>query len=226
MSTEHTDVAAYALDLLDPPDRQKFETHLAGCESCAAELAEFASMARLFDGVDPIEADDPAPDESAVVDLVSRQAAIRRRTGRRRGWLAAAACAVLLAGGGAAGALLAPGSTVPAATVQLTGELHRATNPAQGGITGVVGLVSHPWGTQVVLKLSRVRGPLQCQLIAVSKTGERRVMMGWLVPAAGYGVRGHPADLLIEGGTSISSGDLKAIQIQVVGGPTLLTIPI
>ena len=33
--SEHTDVAAYALGLLDPADRQAFEEHLAGCPGCA-----------------------------------------------------------------------------------------------------------------------------------------------------------------------------------------------
>jgi hypothetical protein len=77
-----------------------------------------------------------------------------------------------------------------------------------------------------VLKLGHVRGPLKCQLIAVSKTGLRRVMVGWLVPAVGYGVPGHPGDLLIEGGTWIKSSQLSSIEIQVLDGPTLLTIPV
>jgi anti-sigma factor RsiW len=40
MSSEHTDVGAYALGLLEPEDRRAFEEHLAGCPACAAELAE------------------------------------------------------------------------------------------------------------------------------------------------------------------------------------------
>jgi hypothetical protein len=71
-----------------------------------------------------------------------------------------------------------------------------------------------------------VRGPLDCELIAVSKSGERRVMMGWLVPAAGYGVPGHPAHLLIQGGTSIDLPNLSKIEVEVVHGATLLTIPV
>jgi hypothetical protein len=224
VSIEHTDVAAYSLGLLDQKDREDFEAHLAGCQECAAELSEFSAMAQLFAGLGPVsvEADEPA--ESAVADLVTRRAAAQRRHTRQRAWLAAAASIALLAGGGAAGLGLAPHQVSPA-VAQVTGQRHTATNLASK-LRGVVGLVSKPWGTQVTLQLSRVRGPLDCELIAVSNEGLRRVLVGWLVPAPGYGVLGHPAPLVIVGGTSIPRQDLSEIQIQVVHGPTLLTIPI
>jgi Putative zinc-finger len=226
MNIEHTDVAAYALGLLDARDREDFEAHLADCESCASELAEFAAMADLFADATRIETDDDGPDEAAVVDLLSRRAVLSRRKNIQRGWLAAVACLVLLAGGAVAGAAAAPRHTSIIDELRLSGAKHHATNLAQGGITGTVGLVSHPWGTEVILKLSRVRGPLDCELIAIAKSGEQRVLMGWLVPATGYGVPGHPADLLIEGGTSIPINELASIKIQVVHGATLLNIPV
>ena len=34
------DAAAYALGVLDPGERAAFETHLAGCAECAAEVRE------------------------------------------------------------------------------------------------------------------------------------------------------------------------------------------
>lgn len=232
MSFEHTDVAAYSLGLLEPTDKLDFEAHLAQCGSCAAELAEFSAMADLFDGIGKPElaADEPddtaIPDETAIADLVSRRARAQGRRIRQRAVLAVAACLVLLAIGIATGAFALPRSSSPAASGPLlTGVLHKATNSATG-ITGTVGLVSKPWGTQVTLELGRVKGPLDCELIAVSKTGEQRVMVGWLVPAAGYGVPGHPADLLIEGGTSINVNDLASIKVDVVHGSTLLTIPV
>lgn len=222
MSVEHTDIAAYSLGLLDAREQQEFEAHLAGCDICAAELAEFAAMADLFVGVDQAQIEPVEPDESAVIDLLSRRAAMQRKRNRQRGWLAAAACLVLLAGGVLAGSAV---GHRPSAAVALVGTEHQATNPASG-IKGVVGLTSHPWGTQVILQLSHLRGPLECDLIAVSKSGQQRIMVGWLVPATGYGVPSNPADLLIEGGTSLQVTELASIKIQVVGGPTLLTIPV
>jgi hypothetical protein len=233
VSVQHTDVAAYALGLLSEEDRQEFEAHLASCEACAAELGEFAAMADLFADLDPVEVATPEPDPVAVADLLSRRAAIERRRNRQRRLLAAAACLVLLAIGIGAGAAIRSPKNVLTPQVQLTGVLHTATSPVTG-VTGTVGLVTQPWGTEAVLKLGhvrpplvgRVRKPLKCELIAVSKTGLRRVMAGWLVPAAGYGVPGHPADLLIEGGTWIKSSQLSSLEIQVLHGPTLLTIPV
>ena len=76
----------------------------------------------------------------------------------------------------------------------------------------------------------RYRVPLMSyvlrQLVAVSKAGERRVVMGWLVPAPGDGVPGHPAHLVIQGGTSIPRADLARVDVDVVNGRTLVTIPV
>ena len=91
-------------------------------------------------------------------------------------------------------------------------------------MAGTVGLVTKAWGTQVTLDLSKVHGPVECELVAVSKTGERRVVMGWLVPAPGDGVPGHPAHLVIQGGTSIPRNDLARVDVDVVNGRTLLSI--
>ncbi len=223
MSIEHFDVAAYSLGLLDDRDREDFEAHLAQCPTCPAELAEFAAMADLFAGIGPVEPTAEGPDEAAIVSLVSRRARAARRRSRQWAGLAVAASLALLAGGIAVGIAAAPGQPAPA--VALTGKIFRATNETTH-ISGAVGLLSKPWGTQVTLKLANVRGPLDCQLVAVSTSGVRRVLVGWLVPPAGYGVPGHPADLLILGGTSIFKQDLSRIEIQVVHGPTLLTIPV
>jgi Putative zinc-finger len=225
VSVEHTDVAAYSLGLLEERDREDFEAHLAQCGSCPSELADFAAMADLFAGIEPVIVENEDPDEAAVTDLVSRRAAAVRKQNRLRGLIAVAAGVVLLAGGVAAGQAVASPKAAPISGPRVTGSRHSATNPSTG-ISGTVGLVSKPWGTLITLDLSKVRGPLECQLIAVSKTGERRVMMGWLVPAAGYGVPGHPAHLLIQGGTSIDLPNLSKIEVEVVHGGTLLTIPV
>jgi hypothetical protein len=86
--------------------------------------------------------------------------------------------------------------------------------------------VAKAWGTQVTLDLSEVHGPLECQLIAVAKSGERRVVTGWLVAAPGDGVPGHPAHLVVQGGTSIPRSDLARVDVDVVNGRTLVSIPV
>jgi hypothetical protein len=224
MSTEHTDVGAYSMGLLEEQDRLEFEDHLAGCASCAAELAQLSPMARLLRGVEPVGPADE-PDQTTVTELIRRR--VTRQRSRRR-WqvaLGAAAGVVLIAGGIATGVATAPQhSSPPASAVVLTGQRHSATDPGTG-VAGTVGLVAKTWGTQVTLDLSKVRGPLECELVAVSRTGERRVVVGWLVPAAGYGVPGHPGHLVLVGGTSIPQKDLARVDVDVVNSRTLLSIP-
>ena len=221
--SEHTDVGAYSLGLLEQADREAFEAHLAGCPACAAELAELSGMAGLLGGIEPVEDPGQEPADASVTELIRRRATRQRYRTRWQGALAAAAGLVLIAGGIAVGIAAAPqGST---AGPVLQGQLHSATSTATGA-AGTVGLLTKGWGTQVTLKLSNVHGPLRCDLVAVSDTGATQVTMAWMVPVAGYGVPGHPAPLIIEGGTSIPMKDLTRIVIHVATGGTLLTIPV
>jgi hypothetical protein len=219
ISSEHVDVGAYALGLLEDQDKAAFESHLATCDICRAELSSLSPLGDLLRGLDPVAA--PGDTEPPVSLLRKRAAASRRRL-RWQVFVAAAACVVLLGGGLGVGLATAPSQVAPQG---LTGIRHSATNPANG-VVGTVGLVVKGWGTQVWLDLGGVRGPLECQLVAVSKTGERRVVTGWFVPAPGDGVPGHPAHLLVQGGTSIAMPDLARFEVTVVSGGTLLTIPV
>jgi hypothetical protein len=227
--SEHTEVGAYSMGLLEEQDRQAFEDHLAGCPSCATELAELSPMAALLRGVEPVPGDEPAEaevTEAKVTELIQRRITQQRHRRRWQVALGAAAGIVLIGGGIAVGTAVAPqhkGSAAP--PVAVAGQRHSATDPGTG-VTGTVGLVSKAWGTQVTLDLSKVRGPVECELVAVSKTGERRVVMGWLVPAPGDGVPGHPAHLVLQGGTSIPVNDLARVDVDVVQGGTLLSIPV
>jgi len=225
--TAHTDVGAYSMGLLEEQDQRAFEEHLAGCPACAAELAELSPMAALLKGVEPAgDGPDDGPDEAKVTDLVRRRASQQRHRRRWQAGLGAAAGIVLIGGGVGLGIAAAPQHAGPAAPpLALTGQLHSATD-LRTGAAGTVGLVAKAWGTQVTLDLSKVRGPAECELIAVSRTGERRVVMGWLVPAPGDGVPGHPAHLVIRGGTSIPRNDLARVDVDVVNGRTLVSIPV
>jgi hypothetical protein len=228
--TVHTEVGAYSMGLLDERDRRAFEDHLPGCESCAAELAELSPMAALLKGVEPVGAPAGAAERQAggadVTQLIHRRVTRQRQHRRWQVAVGAAAAVVLIGGGigvGVAAASQHGGSGAPA--VALPGQLHSATSPGTG-VAGTVGLQAKAWGTVVTLDLSKVHGPVECELVAVSRTGERRVVMGWLVPAPGDGVPGHPAHLVIQGGTSIPRNDLARVDVDVVNGRTLLSIPV
>lgn len=224
MNTEHIDVAAYALGLLEADDNAAFEAHLASCPTCHGELAEFASMKSLLSGLGPVEAPEDMAQERPVADLMRKRAEVSRRRTRWTVLAAAAASVAALGGGLGIGFAAAPGPLAPGTAV-IVGQHHSATNP-QNGVTGTVGLVTKAWGTYVTLELAHVHGPLECELIAVSKTGERRVVTGWVVAAPGDGVPGHPAPLLVQGGTSISLASLARFDVIVVNGKTLLSIPV
>ncbi|PYC87649.1 anti-sigma factor [Streptomyces tateyamensis] len=112
----HLLTGAYATDALDEPERGRFERHLAGCESCAEEVAEFAeTLSRL--GAAEAVAVPPELKRRVLAELVTvRQLApeahedadspvptdrVPRRRGRAaRQWpkLALAACLALAAG--------------------------------------------------------------------------------------------------------------------------------
>ena len=224
--TAHTDVGAYSMGLLEEQDKRAFEEHLAGCPACAAELAELSPMAALLRGVEPSDAARGEPAEAQVTELIRRRARQQRHRRRWQVALGAAAGIVLIGGGIGVGVAASPQHAGPPAQgAVLTGQLHSATDPGTGA-TGTVGLVAKAWGTQVTLDLSKVHGPADCELIAVSRTGERRVVMGWLVVAPGDGVPGHPAHLVIRGATSIPRNDLARIDVDLVNGPTLVSIPV
>ncbi len=229
--TVHTDVGAYSMGLLEERDRREFEDHLAGCPACAAEVAELSPMAALLRGVElrggePAGAADGEPAGAQVTDLLHRRARQQRHRRRWQVAVGAAAGIVLIGGGIGVGIAAAPQhGSAPEQGVALTGQLHSATDPGTG-VAGTVGLVAKAWGTQVTLDLSKVRGPAECELVAVSRTGERRVVMGWLVAAPGDGVPGHPAHLVIRGGTSIPRSDLARVDVDVVNGRTLVSIPV
>ncbi len=224
--TVHTEVGAYSMGLLDERDRRAFEDHLSGCESCAAELAELSPMAALLKGVEPVGGADRPAGGADVTQLIHRRASRQRQHRRWQVAVGAAAAVVLIGGGigvGVAAASQHGGPGAPAVVV--AGQLHSATDPGTG-VAGTVGLQAKAWGTIVTLDLSKVHGPLECEAVAVSRTGERRVVMGWLVAAPGDGVPGHPAHLVIQGGAAIPRSDLARIDIVVVNGRTLLSIPV
>lgn len=57
MDEIHDLTAGYALDALDPPEREAYEAHLAGCERCQEELASFWEVT----GALAVGAGGPAP---------------------------------------------------------------------------------------------------------------------------------------------------------------------
>lgn len=236
---QHTDVGAYALGLLEEDDRRSFEAHLAVCEFCIVELADFSGMRELFSGVHPPD-EGPAdyyaaPDTENVVELLSRRQAADRRSRANRALLGIAAGIALLAGGVTAGATMAPQeqpaskpqaqTARPSETSPLgSGERVSATDPRTKA-SGTVAMLSKGWGTDIILELSHVRGPQECRLIAVTRKGKGQVVTAWSVPKKGYGLPGSPAPLIVHGGTALERQEISHFEVRLKNGRKLLTVP-
>ncbi|MGC5009996.1 anti-sigma factor family protein [Streptosporangium sp. DT93] len=230
---EHTDVGAYALGLLEEDDRVAFSAHLRTCAVCAVELRELSGVADALGGVGRLRNGGAAPSggrRAEVIDLPRRHRATGRRARRGTFVVGAAAAVTLFAGGVAAGAALSgedAGIPTGHSTHGPAEDAYRRGVPVAGtGTGGVIGglvIETKGWGTHAVLELGGVTGPLECELIAVSLTGERRVVTGWAVPERGYGVPGSPDPLYVHGGVAWDPAGIARFEVRTTGGDTLLT---
>jgi len=105
----------------------------------------------------------------------------------------------------------------------ISGEQFEGTNPTTG-VNAKLGLESKVWGTQVDMELSRIRGPLNAILVAVSKSGTAATAMTWTVPATGYGTAEQPDPLKLQGGTAIQRNEIYRFEVRTWDGSTLLVI--
>ncbi|MEU0990865.1 hypothetical protein [Streptomyces sp. NPDC005953] len=222
----HQDVAAYALGVLEPGDAFRFEDHLADCGLCVLELSGFASvaaaMAELSEPGAPLVQASPG-----LLDRLTRDVARSlRRSRHRRLRLAAAAAALIVVlpaavwmvqarqspnGSDGWGSSAGPGLRVTA-------------TDASTGVTASAVLEDRAWGTAVALRLSGVKGPGSCRLIAVGADGVERPVLSWRVPAKGHGTASGGAPLVIEGGTDLPSHLIGRWVVRDAEGRTLVAL--
>ncbi|WP_175412443.1 anti-sigma factor [Streptomyces sp. TRM64462] len=251
-ATPHDAVGAYVLGVLDDADATAFEAHLAGCGLCAARLDELSGMepmlALLAEGRPPVKIMTPPPSaapslaaDPPLLDRLVDQVTVHRARRRRRGrYLLAAAAALIITGPAVAVAALSgddrtnqaapPRPTSPAGAAVLAdmGEKVRATD-AKTKVSATVGLEKKAWGTDMVLELKNVKGPLKCNLIAVSKTGEEEVVTSWAVPAWGYGIENSPDEmsrkpLYVHGGAAMPRDDIDHFEVRTFEGTPLVKV--
>ncbi len=223
----HDSVGAYALGILTPAECDVFEAHLAGCEQCALELEQLMEVATVLPAVEFSGA--AAPYVAELQPHATRPAPVVSTKPRTQRAYALAAGVVLIAVGavgGVVGQQLAseePSSST-VATDPFRGEVLTAVNSATG-VRARAALSSKGWGTNVTLELSKVRGPLNCELIAVGTNGSTETAMTWAVPVKGYGTPEQPKPLVLSGGSSIDRAKLDRLEVRTSDGRLLVSIP-
>ncbi|MFI2346363.1 hypothetical protein ACH492_04740 [Streptomyces sp. NPDC019443] len=220
LQQRHRDVAAYALGVLEPADAFRFEEHLADCVMCTVQLSDFASAATALAelaGPDRIEV---RPSRRLLDRLTDEVDVVRRRGRRRRLKLVVAAAALIVALPAAAVALEDAGSGKPALQ-QIV-----AKDPTTG-VAAAAATQDRAWGTAVALRLSGLKGPGACRLVAIGKDGIEHPVLTWAVPAGGYGIPGSPGHedpLDIEGGTDLPSGEIGRWEVRTLDGQPLISL--
>ncbi|MGV9311603.1 anti-sigma factor family protein [Streptomyces sp. NPDC003691] len=183
----------------------------------------------------------PGPPGPRVLGGVLDEVAGERAARRRRGTYLVAAAAALVVAVPVATYALTRGGEAPAGNVEAhptspaedaffhhMPEKVRATDPTTR-VSAVVGLEKKGWGTHAVLELKGVKGPLKCNLVAVSKTGEEEIITSWSVPRWGYGIPDGPsaaakAPLYVHGGAAMDREDIDRFEVRTFDNQKLVEI--
>ncbi|NUS72677.1 MAG: zf-HC2 domain-containing protein [Corynebacteriales bacterium] len=242
----HYDVGAYALGLLTPQECDEFEAHLAGCDTCAAELEQFMDIALTLPETQVAREvlSAPAPDQPAVAQKATGAARVPAppavapqpavvQTPRTKGrWAYALAAGVVAIAVAALGGVVlgfqldedqSPSAPVESASLLERGERFSATSQSTG-VEASLGIEKKGWGTQVAMELSNVRGPLVCQLVAVSDTGETDITMSWTVSPKGWGTEQEPKPLILEGASALPRDSLDRFEVRTDAGDVLVSV--
>ncbi|MGP3770107.1 zf-HC2 domain-containing protein [Streptomyces sp. SDT5-1] len=210
----HRDVGAYALGVLDPAERFRFEDHLPECATCASlvgELAPTTGVLALYARATPPYVDVLARPAPTFLDrAVDRLGAAHRRA-RRRLWGAAVAAVLVLAAAGQGVALLTGAGPDAGHTATLRGR-----DPGSG-VAATLTADGRDWGTAVGLDVRDPGGPRVCELVAVGRDGAEQTVATWAV-------RGGAVAL--DGGVAARPADLERFEVRAADGRRLLTLPL
>jgi hypothetical protein len=239
---DHMDVGAYALGVLSDWEATQFESHLADCDICGRELEELTMVTALLShaDADSILAVEQYDRDGRQLDRMLNVVSLDRRRARSQRVFAAAAAIVVVVAGiafGVVGLTKNGGGTQPQPSASKPIGITEASpgpgtsNTNTDSDTGVVATVTThatTTGSSVDLIMSRVRGPLKCELLAISGS-DSEVVANWNVPAGGYGMPGQPKEFVTRGTTSFAPSDIQKFEVRVSKGNAdknpLVTVP-
>ncbi len=223
-------IAAYVLGGLDPAEAAAFETHLANCPACRREVRELGELRFHLDEVPP-EAFLDGPPEGGDLLLQRTLRQVRDEEGaeerKPRRFLAVAGAAVLVVVALGAGVLVgrqtAPEPStvalpVPTATAPVPGTRDLAATNQDTGAQLAVRVVPAAGWVRLHAKAEGVREGEKCQLIVVTKNGERVNAGSWLVSA-----KGEKEGTGIDGSALVAPHDVASVDVVTMDGRNLVS---
>lgn len=214
---EHWD-GAYVLGALSPAERSAYQTHLAGCESCASAVAKLAPMPGLLGRVDQAALQPAEPESPRLPQLLAAVTATRRRQSKVRRWQLAAVSLVTAAAAVAGVAVASgegwfgPDQGPPAEVVAMTPITESLP------VTAQVAVAEAPGGSQVWMSC-QYEGDAGAPahpywLVAYGQDGTSESLGSWKV-APGEAIT-------MTGRTRFAPDELERLELQGAGGATLL----
>lgn len=223
-------LAAYVLGGLHPAEAASFEAHLASCPACRREVRELSELRYHLDEVPP-EAFLEGPPDGGELLLQRTLRQVREEEGaqerRPRRFLTVAAAAVLVAVALGGGVLLGRDTSPEPSTVALP--VPASTAPVPG--TRDLAATNHDTGAQVAVrvipaagwirlhaKAEGVREGEKCQLVVVTKSGERVNAGSWLVSE-----KGEREGTGIDGSALVAPNDVASVDVVTLDGRNLVS---
>lgn len=173
----HTELGAYVLGALEPPERRAVEDHLAHCDTCRNELASLSALPPLLDRLTVEEATADLASVSAELAARGRRAAadeharLRRHLQRWRVAAVAAALAAVLAVVGAWQPWQSPPDRLVAQLVP--------TSDEASTVQGTIAAYAWEWGSTIEIRVDDLPPRTAYLVWAVAEDGHRERAGTW-----------------------------------------------
>jgi len=229
-TNDHVDLAGYLMEMLTPDEKQRADTHLAGCAACRDEiesLQEWSSALREIP--DEMLLDGPPEDADLVLQRALRQVRQEASGGRlRRVAVLTTAAAAIIAVAVGGGIVLGRG-TAPTGTPQAQGSVSASAVPPG---TQAVAAVDPRTGAHINATITPAMGWVRvsatvggipagekCRLEVVGKDGSAVLAGSWLVSPAG-----EANGTTLNGSALIEPSQVAAVRVVNTDGKQFVSV--
>jgi hypothetical protein len=235
MEHDHSPLAAYVLGGLADDEIRAIEAHLASCDECRAELAEFQALEAALGEVPP-EAFLDGPPEGGDLLLQRTLRQVRKdrvQASRPRRMLVAAGIAGLVAAALAGGTLIGrgtapapragggtPTASAPAGSPTASGVRTYAAKDPNTGASMTVTLTPAAGWVKLHVKADGIKAGQRCVLQVVDSSGHHTQAGSWLVSA-----NGAKNGTALDGTALVAPADVASIDVVNYEGQTLVSVP-